>query len=176
MEPPSPANDACTSCPVEAGSGTCDAAGPVGAGPCPACGVPGKPVDLLTVKAMLDRPLTEISSTSYRFCRSPNCPVVYFGEDGKQRITEDMLRVRVHQKHLDALDVSVCYCFRHTPGTIAGELRARGRSSVVEAVIAGIKGGKCACEVRNPQGSCCLGNLRSVVRRMASAAPEDGPR
>ncbi|MBI4362655.1 MAG: copper chaperone Copz family protein [Euryarchaeota archaeon] len=150
-------------CPPEAGAATCEVPRASPDGPCPACGKPGKPVDLLTVKAMLAVPLTELRATRYRFCKTPECPMVYYGVDADHPIGETALRERVHQKHPEDDDVFVCYCFRHTPATIRAEVESTGRSTVVEAITAGIQAGRCACEVRNPQGSCCLGNVRAVV-------------
>jgi hypothetical protein len=34
-----------------------------------------------------------------------------------------------------------------------------------------MKAGNCACEVRNPQGACCLGNVAAVVKRLKSGEP-----
>lgn len=131
---------------------------------CPVCGTKGKSVDTQTVKAMLDVSLRDLASPAYRFCRTESCQVVYFGERGEV-YTEDDLRERVHQKHPDAADVFVCYCFRHTPGSIQRELLLSGASTVVAQVNAGIQAGQCACEIRNPQGSCCLGNVTAAVKR-----------
>ncbi|HXF64963.1 MAG TPA: hypothetical protein VNK95_25270 [Caldilineaceae bacterium] len=133
---------------------------------CPVCGAKGKVVSLETVKAMLAVSLALIQPTTYRFCRTEHCPVVYFAADGRQTFGERDLRERVHQKHAWDDDVFVCYCFRHTPGTIEVELLETGASSVVEAINAGIQAGQCACEIRNPQGSCCLGNVRATVKRL----------
>jgi hypothetical protein len=133
---------------------------------CPHCQRAGKPVTPLTLKALLAVPLTDVRETDYRFCRTPTCPVVYYSVDGEQRFSEEDVRERVHQKHPHDDDVFVCYCFRHTPGSIKGELSATGQSTVVATITAGIHGGHCACDVRNPQGSCCLGNVRAVVQRL----------
>ena len=131
---------------------------------CPVCGTKGKSIESQTVKAMLDVSLATLKSDGYRFCRNESCQVVYYGA-GDDVYTEDDLRQRVHQKHPDTADVFVCYCFRHTPGSIQRELLLTGRSSVVEQVNAGIQAGQCACEIRNPQGSCCLGNVTATVKR-----------
>jgi len=155
-------------CPPQAGSATCDLSGVTAAGACPTCGEMGKPVDTLTLKALLAVPLTEVRTTSYSFCRTADCPTVYFAVDGKQTFDEEMLRERVHQKHLGSDDVFVCYCFRHSPGSIKAELRQTGRTRVVEAITSGIQAGQCACDIRNPQGSCCLGNVRAVVGRLTA--------
>lgn len=131
---------------------------------CPVCNTRGKSVDTQTVKAMLEVTLSRLTSPAYRFCPTQSCQVVYFG-DGGDVYTEDDLRQRVHQKHPEAADVFVCYCFRHTPGGIRQELLLRGTSTVVAQVNAGIQAGQCACEIRNPQGSCCLGNVTATVKR-----------
>jgi len=134
---------------------------------CPACGKKGKPVGIETVKALLAVTLHEIQPDhAYLFCRTPDCAVVYFADDGEQTFTEDELREQVHQKHPDDDDVFVCYCFRHTPGSIRAELLATGQSTVVATVTQGTKLHQCACELRNPQGSCCLGNVGAAVKRV----------
>ncbi len=162
-------------CPPEAGSATCELRLPRKDGACPTCGAQGKAVDARTLKALLAVPLTEIRSVDYLFCRTTGCPTVYFTADGESRFTENSLRERVHQKRPEDDDVFVCYCFRHTPGSIRAELDQTGGTDVIEAVTAGIRAGKCACDIRNPQGSCCLGNVRAVVERLATARRPAGP-
>jgi hypothetical protein len=46
-------------------------------------------------------------------------------------------------------------------------------STVVADVTTGIKAGQCACEIRNPQGSCCLGNVRKVVKRIQQEVQQE---
>jgi len=134
---------------------------------CPACHKPGREVGVETVKAMLAVTLHEIQTASnYLFCRTKDCSVVYFSDKGKQTFREGQLREKVHQKHPDDDNVFVCYCFRHTPGSIRAELLERGQSTVVETVTAGTQVHECACEIRNPQGSCCLGNVSAAVKRV----------
>lgn len=132
---------------------------------CPRCGAKGKKVDTQTVKALLAVSLRRLHAQEYRFCRTPDCPVVYFAADGSETYTEAELRELVHQKHPDDPEVFVCYCFRYTPGHIRAELTATGRSTVADDIQAGIDAGQCACEIRNPQGSCCLGNVLATVKR-----------
>ena len=154
--PSAAADDCCAVTPVQTQAATSQA--------CPVCGTTGKTVDTQTVKTLLDVSLRNLASSAYRFCRTESCEVVYFG-DGGEIYAENDLRERVHQKHPDAADVFVCYCFRHTPGSIRQELLLNGASTVVAQVNAGIQAGQCACEIRNPQGSCCLGNVTAAVKR-----------
>lgn len=135
---------------------------------CPLCRTKGKRVRTQTVQAMLDLSLAELGSADYHFCATERCPVVYFGGGGDV-YTESQLRERVHQKHPDEADVFVCYCFRHTPGSIRRELALTGTSTAVEKVTAGVRSGHCACDIRNPQGSCCLGNVRDTIARIQSS-------
>ncbi|MCC6455995.1 MAG: hypothetical protein IT328_13665 [Caldilineaceae bacterium] len=133
---------------------------------CPQCGHKGRAVDTQVVKAMLRGSLHAIRPASYHFCQTEQCPVVYFAEDGQQFFVEDELRERVYQKHTQEEDVLICYCFRHTPGSIRDEWRQTGQSSVIETITAGTQAGACACDIRNPQATCCLGNVRQFVQQM----------
>ena len=153
-------------CPPEKGAATCEAPATPQKALCPSCRQPGKSIDAITLKAMLAVPLTELRAVEYRFCRTPDCPTVYYSVDGEQQFAAEALREPVHQKHPTADNVFVCYCFRHSPATIRAELLATDHSGAVERITAGIEAGQCACEIRNPQGSCCLGNVRAVVQSL----------
>ncbi len=138
---------------------------PHGVATCVVCGEKGKPVQGQTVKAVLSVTLRHVQDVEYLFCRTPTCPVVYFTSDGTQTFTLQQVRERVYQKEPDAEDVFVCYCFRHT----AGEIRAASsdaRVSILDDINTGIQNNQCACDLRNPQGSCCLGNVRGLIKRL----------
>lgn len=131
--------------------------------PCPTNHQPGQRVDTLTLKALLARPLTELTAAEYRFCRAPDCPTVYYSADGAQCFTEADLRERVFQKHLAETDTPVCYCFGYTVGDVDAHPNA-----IIKDIQAGIRAGQCACDIRNPQGECCLGNVRALARHAPS--------
>jgi len=133
---------------------------------CPTNQQVGKAIDTLTLKALLALPLTQVAHNDYRFCPDPNCSTVYYSTDGEQLFTESDLRERVYQKHPDADEYLVCYCFQHTVGSIRKEFAKTGSSSVIDQITSGIQAGQCACDIRNPQGDCCLGNVRQVVKRI----------
>ena len=136
---------------------------------CPTNQQVGKVIDSLTLKAMLARPLTEVRPVEYRFCQDAECLTVYYSADGQQLFSEHDLREKVYQKHPTDDDALICYCFRHTHKSIRAELDSTGSSTVVEAIRAGIRAGQCACDIRNPQGDCCLGNVRKVVRHLKTS-------
>jgi len=113
---------------------------------------------------MLEVSLLAIRDVSYLFCRTAECSVVYFSADGLI-LTKEQIRVPVYQKEPNDESVLVCYCFYHGPAAIRAELSATGRSTVIEEINRGIQAGQCACEIRNPQGTCCLGNLSVLVKQ-----------
>lgn len=154
------------SCPPESGNDNCNFRDTVPASSCPVCLKTGKRVDSLTLKALLNVPLTEVRRVQYRFCNTPDCPVVYYNQDGTQSFLETHLRERVYQKHASEDDVFVCYCFRHTTGSIKEEFVNNLAGSVVTEINAGIQAGQCACDIRNPQGSCCLGNVNAFISNL----------
>lgn len=133
------------------------------AGACPLNRQPGKPVEGQTVKALLAVSLREVRATEYRFCSDEHCPIVYFSTDGSSTFTTHELRERVYQKEPSAPDVLICYCFQHTRGELQAADHAT-QHAIIEDITRGIQAGQCACDLRNPQGSCCLGNVRSLVR------------
>ncbi len=162
-------------CPSEAGNEVCDlpaqdhqpAERDVNA--CPACGKTGKRVQGQTVKSLMSVSLRQVQDVQYLFCQTQTCPVVYFSADGDQAFNVELVRERVYQKELEAPDVPVCYCFHHT----VGDLRAASpetRIAIVENINTGINAGQCACDLRNPQGSCCLGNVRAIIKQLERPA------
>ncbi|GHF65543.1 hypothetical protein HNQ07_004739 [Deinococcus metalli] len=136
---------------------------------CPVCGTTGKPVKLITLKALLTPGAlaTLAPERAYRFCPDAGCDVVYFA--GGHTYAQADVKVRVYQKDRST-DVPVCYCFGHTRAGL--ELaRLDGHAEAITQSIQGhIKAGRCGCEVNNPQGSCCLGTVKGLVTRLRDAA------
>jgi hypothetical protein len=163
-------SDSCC-CPPESGNVVCElpAQGvqrpPRTTNTCPVCSEKGKPVQGQTVKALILVSLREVQDVEYQFCKTQSCPVVYFSPDGEQTFRVEQVRERVYQKVPNNDDVLICYCFRFT----VGELRAAPPESlkaILASINTGINSGQCACDLRNPQGSCCLGNVRELVKRL----------
>ena len=138
---------------------------------CPISGTSGKPVELQTVKALLtSEALQRLNTSSHRFCSEPACEVVYFDECGHTYSKADV-RVPVWQKEPFG-DRIVCYCFGENEADIHVEISTKGNSNAVERVRAHIEAGRCACEVRNPRGACCLGDVAAAVKRVTASAEE----
>ncbi|OGH56458.1 MAG: hypothetical protein A3G34_12365 [Candidatus Lindowbacteria bacterium RIFCSPLOWO2_12_FULL_62_27] len=131
---------------------------------CFLCGKNGKRVGRETVHALANPGLIEKrgSPSGFFFCASADCEVVYFNGDGTAVRTGE-IRSPVFQKDAGP-DVPACYCFNHTRRSIAAEIAGTGKSTVLEDIKQKVKAGLCACETRNPQGTCCLGNVGQVVR------------
>ena len=125
---------------------------------CQTCGAKSLPVDAITLKALFTSDaLRRGVPHDAKFCPTATCPIVYFGSTGT--FTEDDLTVRVHAKHPNDDDVPACYCFNYTPSSIR---RANGAAS--KDIAAEIKAGHCACEVKNPKGDCCLGDVIRIEK------------
>ena len=112
-------------------------------------------------------PSRRLAAGAYRFCPDPDCDVVYFDGNGSLFATQD-LRVPVWQK-LPFGTRLVCYCFGESEASIRAEIEAGGRSGAVERIREHIAAGRCGCEVRNPRGTCCLGDVTAAVNRVESA-------
>lgn len=135
---------------------------------CPRCGQPGQPVALRTLKHQVKpEHLEAVQQGSFSFCRAATCDVVYFSEDGVL-LSKGDVRQRVGLKETED-PVPLCYCFGFTEAMVKGEIRATGTCTIPQRIAAEVRAGHCACEIRNPQGSCCLGNVHSTVKKMMSA-------
>jgi hypothetical protein len=162
-------------CPPQAGNAVCELPAQNFQRPtratnaCPVCREKGKPVQRQTVKALLSVSLREVQGVEYLFCKTQTCPVVYFSSDGEQTFIVEQVRERVYQKEPDAEEVFVCYCFRHTVGDIRAA-SSETRAAIVDDINTGINAEQCACDLRNPQGSCCLGNVRGLIKRLEKSA------
>jgi len=156
----------------------CELHPPVTCGPtkCPACGALGKPVKRMTLGALLKseaRPRIPLQE-EYCFCRTADCEVVYFRPNEALFRKED-LSVPVGLKEPANPNAPVCYCFGWTPQKIRQEIERTSRSTVIEQIKAQVKAGNCYCEVTNPQGSCCLGNVSQVVKESLTLASRTKP-
>lgn len=140
------------------------AADPEGKAVCPTCGNHGKPVAPETLRALLQPSLqSQVQDATYRFCASSTCPVVYFLPGTAQTFVREQLTVRVGVKETSA-PRPLCYCFGHSEESLREECLRTGKSTAVAAIQAAIKAGTCRCEITNPQGNCCLGDVLKVLK------------
>jgi hypothetical protein len=49
------------------------------------------------------------------------------------------------------------------------EIALHGSTTVLGRVRTHITERRCACDIRNPRGTCCLGDLTTVVSRLQAA-------
>lgn len=129
---------------------------------CPVSNFRSKPVEWLTVAALAARDVPP--RQNYWLCEDSDCDVVYFGEDGMLLGTSD-LRVLPGFKGSPSQNDLVCYCFLYRRQDIEDELRAAGDTTIFERITAEVKAGNCACEVRNPSGDCCLGDVKKAIQK-----------
>jgi hypothetical protein len=136
---------------------------------CPTCHRPSRVVALHTVRACVAISLRELQSPAYRFCATPTCATVYATADGSV-ISVGQVREPVYAKAAAADATPICYCFRFS----VGDLRrndAAGRAAILAAIQEGTQQGHCACDLRNPAGRCCLGDVRRLLVTFHNGEP-----
>lgn len=148
---------------------------------CPRCSAAGSPVPSTTLEHLLQPEAADAlpAEGTWRFCATPSCPVVWYPEDPSGPLfTTEQVQVAVGLKEGSPPPHTVCYCFSHTIEEIEEDLRRRGRTEVVEDITRRVQAGECACEIRNPEGRCCLGRVRAAVREAEArlgVEPAAGP-
>ena len=139
---------------------------------CPVNGARSKQVDVLTVKSLVRRLPLGMLNTQYYFCDSSECDVVYFPLDAQASLfRRGDLMVRVGAKETEE-PIPACYCFGFTRSDIENEVAEAGSSTIAEQIRAEVKAGNCACEIRNPSGKCCLGDVTRAVKDRLSQKAE----
>lgn len=138
---------------------------------CPSCGGAGKPVKPITIESLVvDAARARVGRTDgFRFCAEPSCAVAYFHPATGAQIAKSEVLVRIGQKATEE-PRPVCYCFEHTVEEIEAEILATGTSKVTDEITEKCRQGLDRCEETNPQGSCCLGNVRRVMKEAQEAA------
>jgi len=130
---------------------------------CPVCGKKGKSVATMTVKSLVRDHTRVAPSGSYSFCRTPDCDVVYFSDMTAFRKPD--LKVRVGIKETED-PVLLCYCFDYSRADIRRDIEELGSTKIPDEIKAEIEAGFCACEVKNPSGACCLGDITRAIQEV----------
>ena len=138
---------------------------------CPISGTLSRKVQHRTLEHVL-KPAKRgyIRDVQYYFCNEPVCRIVYFSnEENVPVFSIDDLTVKVFVKD-QGDEVPICYCFDWTRGRIKRQIKETrkglppGQSSASLEIAREIKAGNCACDVKNPKGECCLGEVNTFVK------------
>lgn len=132
---------------------------------CPMNGQVCKPVARITLESLL-KPEAKASLTPqpYYFCDAPDCDTVYVSALGDHLIAKDQLSVRVGIKETED-PIPLCYCFDYDRKAVREDIRSKGATDIPKIITERVKAGECHCEVTNPSGTCCLGNVYRAVKQ-----------
>ncbi len=133
---------------------------------CPSCKNKAKNIKLITLKSMLKPSALETLSAkeNHYFCPTKDCDLVYFDTINNMYLISD-IKVAVYQKD-DSPFTPICYCFGWTKEKIKEYVEKGSTPNPVEHIRENIKENRCGCEVNNPQGSCCLGNVTKFINQL----------
>ncbi|MFF2753057.1 (2Fe-2S)-binding protein [Psychrobacillus sp. NPDC058041] len=133
---------------------------------CPSCDSKGKKVKIITLKSILKPNVLDTLNPdlTHYFCSTEDCDVVYFNTDKKTYPTSE-IKVSVYQKN-NLSTVPVCYCFDWSREKITKYVEEGIGSKPLEHIRQNVKEDRCGCEVNNPQGSCCMGNVTKFIKSL----------
>lgn len=135
---------------------------------CPISKTSSRKVQRRTLEHLLKaEKVGSIHNVQYYYCTDPECKVVYFSNESVPYFTVDDVKVKVFAKDKGD-NVNVCYCFDWTRGRIKGQIAQTGKSTASLEIAKEVKAGNCACDIKNPKGECCLGDVNSVVKEIMS--------
>ena len=130
---------------------------------CPASQTQSRKVQRITLEHLLSpAKVSTIQNAQYYYCPDPDCNVVYFSYENVPCFTIHDLNVKVLAKDISE-DVPVCYCFGWTRHRIKNRLQEPGASNPATEISRDVRAGKCSCDIKNPTGRCCLGDIQSYI-------------
>jgi len=143
----------------------CCSTQPKGKIECPSCGKMAKGVLGKTLNCILKEEikLNIECLDGFHYCKSPSCPIVYFRDD--ITLTQKDLSVVVGLKD-GATPSIVCYCFDWTKEKIRDEIMAKNKTVALEDIKEKMNSIGCRCEVLNPSGGCCLGDVGNMIKEV----------
>ncbi len=133
---------------------------------CKECGNRGKSVKEVTLKSLVkeERIKDIYDLRDFYFCETPTCKVVYFNNQKKLYWHKEDVKVRVGIKETED-PIPVCYCFGWTREKIFEQIKQLGHSTAIQEISAKVKAKECACEINNPSGRCCLGEVNKMIKK-----------
>lgn len=133
---------------------------------CPISKTPSRKVQKRTLEHLLKpEKVGSIQNVQYYYCADSNCHVVYFSNENVPSFTIDDIAVKVLSKDAGD-DVNVCYCFNWTRARIKEEITTSGHSTASLQIAKEVKAGNCTCDIKNPKGECCLGDVNSYIKSL----------
>ncbi len=130
---------------------------------CPRCGQVGRVVGDETILAILKPGHADgLLAVERRFCRTPSCAVLYYGADGRI-VEKGAASVRVGVKETED-PLPLCYCFGFSRADVRRDVAEHGDSDIPARIAAEVRAKRCSCEVKNPSGACCLGEVNQAVK------------
>jgi len=131
---------------------------------CPVDGKKGQSVDAETLRHLVKKErVQEIKDAGYYFCKALDCNTVYYHPESGQTFEKLDLTVRVGLKETED-PVWVCYCFDISKKMIAEEIESTGQSTSGNRIRQEVADKNCECEIKNPSGRCCLGEVLSAEK------------
>lgn len=131
---------------------------------CPSCATVGRVVGDETIEAILNPTQAHaLLAVGRWFCGTPSCEVVYYGDDGRT-LTKREIPFRVGLKERED-PIPLCYCFGFSEADVRREIVETGRCTIPARITAEVRAGRCSCEITNPSGTCCLGEVNRAVKR-----------
>ncbi len=131
---------------------------------CPVNDKKGQSVDSETLRHIIkEEKRSKIKASGYYFCKAPDCDMVYFHPESGQTFEKADLNVRVGLKETED-PVWACYCFDISKKMIIEEIESTGQSASGDRIRQEVAAKNCACEIKNPSGRCCLGEVLAAEK------------
>ena len=132
---------------------------------CPTCCTKGRPIGTVTVESLAQGSVLKglHKRDGFSYCPAAECPVAWFHPETGQIVEKSELKVLIGMKETTG-QRPICYCFGHDAAEFEADIQHKGHSNLPAEIAAKCKQGLDRCAEKNPQGSCCLGNVNRIIQ------------
>lgn len=132
---------------------------------CKECCNIGKSIKEITIRSFVKESKLEAikNPDGFYFCETSTCQCVYFNNVQQIYLHKEDIKVSVGIKETEG-SIPVCYCFNWTKDRIFDQIKQQEYSTVIQEITTKVKAGECSCEIKNPSGKCCLGEVNKMIK------------
>ncbi len=128
---------------------------------CPACRQCCIPASWQTMLHQIRFPENQsLANDDYTFCTNRDCPAGYIS--ASHMVPKNLLRAFDPDR-----PAMLCHCFDISEPGYVTALRNHTAGAIRDFVVRQTRAGLCACEIRSPDGRCCLARFRELEKAHA---------
>ena len=78
-----------------------------------------------------------------------------------------------NHRQTDGHPIPLCYCFGYDRKAVRDDIQRLGKTDILKIITQRVKAGECICEMTNPSGGCCLGEVSRAIKQAQAIGEQE---